>query len=84
MTDVDLTDVALTDLGLSEDRFDWKMDLRRCVVDDAVDVDFVDAASAFDALPVEVAVVFEEDITAEEQNLSCVGNILSGEGTKDS
>ena len=60
-----MTGVDLADFGLSEDRLDRNIDSRRCVEDDAVEVDFADTASAFADLPAEVEVLFDEDIVVD-------------------
>jgi len=60
-----LTDVDSADFGFSEDRLDRNIDLRRYVEDDAVEVDFMDAASAFADLSAEVEVLFDEDIVVD-------------------
>ena len=60
-----MADVDLADFGLSEDRLDRNIDLRRYVEDDAVEVDFMDAASAFANLSAEVGVLFDEDIVVD-------------------
>jgi hypothetical protein len=60
-----LTDVDSADFGLSEDRLDRNIDLRRYVEDDAVEVDFMDAASAFADLSAGVEVLFDEDIVVD-------------------
>lgn len=62
---VSLTDVDSADFGLSEDRLDRNIDLRRYVEDDVVEVDFMDAASAFADLSGEVEVFFDEDIVVD-------------------
>lgn len=60
-----MTDVNSADFGLSEDRLDRNIDLRRYVEDDAVEVDFMDAASAFADLSAGVEVSFDEDIVVD-------------------
>ena len=60
-----MTDVGLADFSLSEDRFDRNIDLRRRVEDDAVEVDFMDVASAFADLSAEMEVWFDEDIVVD-------------------
>ena len=60
-----MANVDSADFGLSEDRLDRNIDLRRYVEDDAVEVDFMDAASAFADLSAEVEVWFDEDIVVD-------------------
>jgi len=60
-----LADVDSADFGLFEDRLDRNIDLRRYVEDDAVEVDVMDAASAFADLSAEVEVLFDEDIVVD-------------------
>ena len=60
-----MTDVDSADFGLFEDRLDRNIDLRRYVEDDAVEVDFMDAASAFADLSADVEVLFDEDIVVD-------------------
>ena len=60
-----MTDVDLADFGLSEDRLDRNIDLRRCAEDDAVEVDLMDVASAFADLSAEVEVLFDKDIVVD-------------------
>lgn len=60
-----MADVDSADFGLSEDRLDRNIDLRRYVEDDAVEVDVMDAASAFAGLSAEVEVLFDEDIVVD-------------------
>ena len=60
-----MTDVDPADFGLCEDRLDRNIDLRTYVEDDAVEVDFMDAASAFANLSAEVGVLFDEDIVVD-------------------
>lgn len=60
-----MADVDSADFGLFEDRLDRNIDLRRYVEDDAVEVDVMDAASAFADLSAEVEVLFDEDIVVD-------------------
>ena len=60
-----MTDVDPADFGLCEDRLDRNIDLRRYVEDDAVEVDFMDAASAFADLSAGVEVFFDENIVVD-------------------